>query len=214
MSVGAVIVAAGMSTRMKQFKQLMKIGNLTMAERVVIHFKRAGIRDIVMVTGFHSNLLEESLGYLDITFLENENYAHTEMLDSAKIGLRYLKDRCDKGLFCPVDIPFFNDETVEKVLSRKAGIVIPRCAGKGGHPIVIDSSLIPSILTYRGEEGLRGALKATGVPIQYVDVEDPGSLMDADTREDYEKLVQLYHEKPVKWTYQLELEKQFEKGKI
>ena len=114
MSVGAVIVAAGMSTRMKQFKQLMKIGNLTMAERVVIHFKRAGIRDIVMVTGFHSNLLEESLGYLDITFLENENYAHTEMLDSAKIGLRYLKDRCDKVLFCPVDIPFFTDETVEK----------------------------------------------------------------------------------------------------
>lgn len=97
------------------------------------------------------------------------------MLDSAKIGLRYLKDRCDKVLFCPVDIPFFTDETVEKVLSRKAGIVILRCAGKGGHPIVIDSALIPSILTYRGEEGLRGALKATGVPVQYVDVEDPGS---------------------------------------
>ena len=50
MKAGAVIVAAGMSTRMKQFKQMMKIGNFTMAERVVINFKRAGIQDIVMVT--------------------------------------------------------------------------------------------------------------------------------------------------------------------
>ena len=57
MRVGAVIVAAGMSTRMKQFKQLMKIGNLTMAERVVINFKRSGIRDIVMVTGYRGKQL-------------------------------------------------------------------------------------------------------------------------------------------------------------
>lgn len=54
MKAGAVIVAAGMSTRMKQFKQMMKIGNFTMAERVVINFKRAGIQDIVMVTGYRS----------------------------------------------------------------------------------------------------------------------------------------------------------------
>ena len=51
MSIGAVIVAAGMSTRMKDFKQLMKIGDLTMAERVIVNFRRAGVKDIVMVTG-------------------------------------------------------------------------------------------------------------------------------------------------------------------
>lgn len=38
MWVGAVIAAAGMSPRMVQFKQLMKLGNRTMAERVIVNF--------------------------------------------------------------------------------------------------------------------------------------------------------------------------------
>lgn len=206
MRVGAVIVAAGMSTRMKQFKQLMKIGNLTMAERVVINFKRSGIRDIVMVTGYRGKQLEKSLEYLDIEFVENENYENTEMFESVKIGLRHLKGRCDKVLFCPADIPFFTDETVKKVLEQTAEIVVPRCGEKSGHPISITYRLIPSILSYKGEEGLKGALHATGVPIQYVDVDDPGSLMDADTREDYEKLVKLHNERLMKPTLQIGIE--------
>ena len=55
MRYGAVIVAAGMSTRMKQFKQLMKIGEMSLAERVIVNFRRAGVKDIVMVTGFNAD---------------------------------------------------------------------------------------------------------------------------------------------------------------
>lgn len=114
MKAGAVIVAAGMSTRMKQFKQMMKIGNFTMAERVVINFKRAGIQDIVMVTGYRSRQLEAYLDYLDLEFVENKQYEHTDMFESARIGFRRLQNRCDKVLFCPADIPFFTDDTVKK----------------------------------------------------------------------------------------------------
>ena len=35
MATGAVIVAAGMSRRMQECKQLMKIGGFTMAERII-----------------------------------------------------------------------------------------------------------------------------------------------------------------------------------
>lgn len=206
MRVGAVIVAAGMSTRMKQFKQLMKIGNLTMAERVVINFKRSGIRDVVMVTGYRGKQLEKSLEYLDIEFVKNENYENTEMFDSVKIGLKHLNDRCDKVLICPVDIPFFTDETVKKVLDQTAEIVVPRLESKSGHPISITSRLIPFILSYHGEEGLHGALHATGIPIQYVDVDDLGALMDADTKEDYERLVKLHNDRLMKPTLQIGIE--------
>lgn len=206
MRVGAVIVAAGMSTRMRQFKQLMKIGNLTMAERVVINFKRSGIRDIVMVTGYRGKQLSKSLEYLDIEFVKNEDYEKTEMFDSVKIGLKYLNDRCDKVLICPVDIPFFTDETVKKVLNQKAEIVIPRLGERSGHPICITAKLIPAILSYCGEEGLYGALRAVEIPIQYVDVDDLGALMDADTREDYERLVKLHNDRLMKPTLQIGIE--------
>lgn len=138
MRAGAVIVAAGMSTRMKQFKQMMKIGNFTLAERVAINFKRAGIQDIVMVTGYHGRQLEAYLNYLDIEFVKNEQYEHTDMLESAKIGLYQLQNRCDKILFCPADIPFFTDETVKAVLGQNAEIVVPRCGGKSGHKILFE----------------------------------------------------------------------------
>ena len=146
---GAVIVAAGMSTRMKQFKQMMKIGNFTMAERVVINFKRAGIQDIVMVTGYRSRQLEAYLDYLDLEFVENKQYEHTDMFESARIGFRRLQNRCDKVLFCPADIPFFTDDTVKKVLSQNAEIVAPRCEGRSGHPISVHRELIPAILSYQ-----------------------------------------------------------------
>ena len=211
MRAGAVIVAAGMSTRMKQFKQMMKIGNFTLAERVAINFKRAGIQDIVMVTGYHGRQLEAYLNYLDIEFVKNEQYEHTDMLESAKIGLYQLQNRCDKILFCPADIPFFTDETVKAVLGQNAEIVVPRCGGKSGHPISIQNEMIPIILSYCGDEGLRGALKATGIPIRYVEVDDLGSLMDADTREDFEKLVTLHNKQRSGWSFPLKVEKQREK---
>ena len=78
MRVGAVIVAAGMSTRMDDFKQLMKIGNLTMVERVVINFLRTGVKDIVMVTGYRADEVEKSLRHFGITFLRNEDYETTQ----------------------------------------------------------------------------------------------------------------------------------------
>ena len=193
MKIGAVIAAAGMSTRMKDFKQLMKIGNLTMAERVVLNFQRAGIKDIVMITGFQGKLLEKSLHHYGITFLRNENYETTQMFDSVKIGLDYLKDRCEQILFCPVDVPFFTDDTVEKLLKSEGKVVFPTCSGRLGHPVRIESGLIPRILNYEGEGGLKKALDILPVNPVYVETEDEGTITDADTQEDYQHLIQIHN---------------------
>lgn len=193
MNIGAVIVAAGMSTRMKDFKQLMKIGDLTMAERVVVNFRQAGVKEIVMVTGYQGKKLEKELHHLEITFLRNENYATTQMFDSAKIGFAYLRDRCDRILFCPVDVPFFLNETVDELLKQEGELVYPVCRNETGHPIRIDSSLLPRILEYQGDHGLRGALDSLDVEPVKVYVEDEGAITDADTGEDYDHLVEIHN---------------------
>lgn len=203
MKLGAVIVAAGMSTRMQEFKQLLKVGNLTMAERVALNFQRAGAEEIVMVTGYRAAFLKSKLDYLDIRFIENPDYETTDMFESAKRGLEYLQGRCDRVLFCPVDIPFFSDETVRKVLACPEKIVMPRYEGKNGHPVAIDAGLIPGILSYKGDRGLKGALESTGLPIYLIEVQDPGAVMDADTQADYQKLLQLHNERLIKPTVHL-----------
>ena len=52
----------------------MKIGNLTLAERIVINFQRAGIKDIAVVTGALAGQVEKSLHRFGVAFLKNENY--------------------------------------------------------------------------------------------------------------------------------------------
>lgn len=192
MKTGAVIAAAGMSVRMGDFKQLMKIGGMTMAERVVTNFRRAGIKDIVMVTGCRAEQVEKTLYHMGITFLRNENYETTEMFDSAKIGLTYLRDRCDRVFFCPADVPFFTEETMQKLLERQGDLVIPAYKGRQGHPVRMDASLIPSILEYRGERGLKGALDSLGVESVKVAVDDEGVVTDADIPGDFAHLAEIY----------------------
>lgn len=192
MQTAALIVAAGMSSRMGKFKPMLNIGSISVAQRVVATFQQAGIRRIVMVTGFNATALERHLAGNGIIFLRNENYETTQMFDSAKIGLSYLADKCDRVLFTPVDVPLFTSNTVRALLDADAPLACPLCQGQQGHPISIASTLIPRLLADGGQQGLRGGMERCGAPLTLVEVDDPGTLQDADTPEDFSVLLR-YH---------------------
>ena len=198
MTSGALIVAAGMSSRMGDFKPLLNIGAISIAQRVVATFQQAGVEKIVMVTGYNAVALERHLAGNGIVFLRNEDYETTHMFDSACIGLRYLQDKCDRVLFTPVDIPLFTAATVQTLLASGAALASPVCEGETGHPILIASDLIPALLADSGEGGLRGALERCGVPMTLIPVQDRGVLHDADTPEDYRALLAYHNEQLVR----------------
>ena len=170
MQTAALIVAAGMSSRMGNFKPMLNIGSISIAQRVVASLQQAGVEKIVMVTGYNAVQLERHLSGLGIVFLRNENYEHTQMFESACIGLSYLEDKCDRLLFTPVDIPLFTAATLQQLLESDALLACPVCEGKRGHPILISSSLIGRIITDSGEDGLRGALDRCGAPMREIPV--------------------------------------------
>ncbi|MBQ6014499.1 MAG: nucleotidyltransferase family protein, partial [Firmicutes bacterium] len=184
MQTAALIVAAGMSSRMGDFKPMLNIGSISIAKRIVANFHQAGISRIVVITGYKAEALEHHLSNEGLIFLRNENYASTDMVDSARIGLAYLQDKCDRILFTPVDIPLFPSDTVTKLMDSGCDLAVPVCDGVKGHPILISSELVPSILADSGEGGLRGALERCPVPLKTVPVEDRGILHDADTPDD------------------------------
>ena len=192
MQIGALIVAAGMSTRMGEFKPMLSIGSISVAQRVIATLSQAGVSKIVMVTGYNATILERHLSGNGIIFLRNEHYETTQMFDSVKIGLRYLQDKCDKVLFTPVDVPLFTARTAKTILDSGAPLAVPMCEGKQGHPILIARELIPEILNDCGEMGLKGAMDRCSAPLLRIDVEDPGTIHDADTPEDFSALVE-YH---------------------
>ena len=198
MTTGALIVAAGMSSRMGDFKPMLNIGSISIAQRVVATFQQAGVDKLVMVTGYNATALERHLSGNGIVFLRNERYETTQMFDSCCIGLAYLRDKCDRVLLTPVDIPLFTAATVQALLDVGAELAAPVCDGVQGHPTLISSALIDDILADGGEGGLRGALERCGGEMTRVPVPDRGILFDADTPEDYRSLLRYHNEQLVR----------------
>ena len=164
MTTAALIVAAGMSSRMGDFKPMLNIGSISIAQRVVATFQQAGVDKIVMVTGYNAIALERHLTGNGIIFLRNEEFQTTPMFTSVCIGLNYLKDKCDRVLFTPVDIPLFTAATVQTLLESDARLASPVCEGEIGHPTLIASGLIDSTWRMTAARGCAARWSAVGNP--------------------------------------------------
>lgn len=208
METGAVVVAAGMSSRMGDFKPMLSIGEISVAQRVVVTLRQAGAERVVVVTGYNADELERHLSKSGAVFVRNEEYRTTEMFDSALIGLKYIRGKCDRILFTPVDVPLFTAATVRELLDSGAELACPVCGGQRGHPILMSPNVVDRLLRDSGEDGLKGALGRCGVPMTLVDVPDPGILHDADTPEDYRQLLELHNSQLVRPVLQVSVARQ------
>nr|WP_302598271.1 nucleotidyltransferase family protein [uncultured Cellulosilyticum sp.] len=188
LSIGAVIVAAGLSSRMKAFKPLKLLAGKPMIQYSIDTMREAGVTQIIVVTGYQAEKLEAYLKPQGIKCIYNPYYQGTDMFDSAKLGLKAIANQCERVFFTPGDIPLFNVETLRTLMAYKALVAKPVYQQQGGHPIIIDCSLVPKICTYDGNQGLKGALINCQESIVRVEVSDLGILMDADTKEAFKEI--------------------------
>lgn len=188
MKYAAVIAAAGLSSRMKEFKPMLTLGEHTVIERVIQNLREAGAEEIVVVTGYRSQLLERFLEDRGVKVRENPDYAQTKMFDSLCLGLRALEAPYDAVFLTPGDVPLVQPETIRAMRAVGAHVVRPVCGGQTGHPVLLAAACVPELLSYSGEEGLRGALEALDVSVEDIEVDDVGILLDADTPEDFRVL--------------------------
>ena len=191
MRTGAVIVAAGLSSRMGDFKPLKQMGSMSIISRVIANFQQADVFPIVVVTGFKAPALEKHIAKFGVICVRNADYDKTEMFDSAVLGFSFIKDKCDRIFFTPGDIPLFTYDTVQRLLATSTDVAKPVFNGQEGHPVLLSRALLNKICTYHGQGGLRGALENYGEKVQLISVDDEGILLDADTKEQYEQLVAL-----------------------
>lgn len=185
---GGIIVAAGKTTGSHELHPLLKIGSISVVKRIVLTFQQVGISPIVVITGYEAEEIEHDLADYGVIFLRNTKYENSQMFDSAKIGLEFLQNKCDQVIFNPVNIPMFTPETIDRMMECGHQVISPSYHGKSGHPLLIHVSLIPAILNYNGEMGMRGAIESSGADRQWMDIDDEGVLHDTD---DIERLDQL-----------------------
>lgn len=188
MPFSAVIAAAGLSSRMHEFKPLTCIGRMTFIQNVVRTLKKAGAQDIIVVSGYRAETLKNHLEGEGVIPVENTDYASTTMFDSLCLGLNALPRPAEGVFLMPGDVPLVKSETISAIAASGAKIARPVFEGKIGHPTWFAAECIPSILNYSGENGLRGAIAAMELPITDIEVDDRGVLLDADTPADMKAL--------------------------
>lgn len=205
METAALIVAAGVDSCKDSFGPMLTMGSISVAERIIATFRQAGISRIAVVTGYNAERLERHLANNGVIFLRNPDYADTQMFDSAKIGLEYLKDKCDRILFTPVDIALFTADTVKSLSESTEPLACPVCGKEYGHPIAVSVSLVEQILKDSGTDGLQGALSRCKVPMSCIQVQDKGILDDMPDSEQYHTLLNRHNEKLMRPVVQVTL---------
>ena len=196
MRIGAIILAAGYSSRMGELKALMPLGGQTILERVVALFRQANIPNIIVVSGYEHERITSRLAGSGEKIVYNPCFADG-MLSSVQSGLTSLNRETDAFFLMPVDIPLVDVDTLTTLVKayQAAGleaVVHPCYRGLRGHPPLIPARCIQAILEWEGNHGLRGLWQQSPLEQINVEVNDENILFDIDTPAEYQLLIEKF----------------------
>ena len=191
-----LILAAGFSSRMKDFKPLMKIGRHNPLEILIRHFKKAGVDDIFVVTGFQAELLSDFLRDEGVHAVYNEKFEEG-MFSSIQAGVRAAYENGnDCFLMTPVDVPLIPPYIIKALLNRYAKapgrFIVPCYEGKKGHPLLIPAAFAPEVLECSGENGMKSVTSRHEKEMIYLETNCESIMLDMDTQEAYANLIEYY----------------------
>jgi molybdenum cofactor cytidylyltransferase len=189
--IGAVVLAAGLSTRMGRPKMIMPWNGTTVVRKVVTMLIAAQAAPIVVVTGGAHEEVEKAVNGLPVQTVFNPQYPNGEMLDSLQLGLQNMPSDVHASLIVLGDQPQLEVDVVKGVISLyRAGemdLVVPSYQMRRGHPWLVSRSLWTQILELAPPQTLRDFIRANQERIHYLTVNTPSILQDLDTPEDYNR---------------------------
>ena len=212
MESAVIVLAAGMASRMGAAKAMLSLpllpggGSCPALRGLVKQYRAAGVQHVVIVSGFHAEVVEGEAVALGLKAVRNPD-AQQGMFSSVRAGVAALTQNGFNGYFFvqPVDVPLVRPLTLRALCEAaeqdeadcvaalavcgKAApvpVLIPAFDGQEGHPPLVPMHLAQRIMAHNGQNGLRGALE--GAPMRHVPVPDAMILEDMDTPDDYVRL--------------------------
>ncbi len=186
---GAVILAAGASTRMGSPKQLLPFEGKPLVVRAVEAALASPVWPVVVVLGAHADRIRPLLAEHPVLVAENPAWPEG-MASSLREGIGTLQQfsrRLDAALIALCDQPAFSAQVVARLLAAQQatgrGVVAVRYAGRNGAPALFRREHFATLTHLTGEEGARELLN--GRPDVVATVDLPELAVDLDTPEDY-----------------------------
>ena len=193
-----IILAAGMSLRFGQPKQLMRLGDKSLLEWVLDAALASRLAKVVLVLGHeHQKILQAletktSLPRLQIVI--NPRYRQGQSR-SLQAGLSTVHKAFDSVMFLLGDQPRLQPDTIDHLLesfwNSAKNICVPVCRGKRGNPTIFSRALYSELMALEGDIGARNIILENPEQVLSVEVEDPLAFVDLDSQADHAKLQNL-----------------------
>lgn len=181
MTIEAVVLAAGFSSRAHRYKMTLEFNNSTVIETCIANLY-SSVDKIVVVGGYNYHIIKELLSkYEKVQVVYNDNY-ECGMFSSVKLGINNVTSH--KFFLIPGDYVLVDEGVYKQLLDYKSNssVVIPTFRGRKGHPVLFRENAIKNLIN--GDfNSLKEVINYMG--FDTLEVDHDGILYDIDTYEDY-----------------------------
>lgn len=191
MNVSAIIMAAGMSRRMKRNKLKMKICDKYIFEYIfeTINKCRECFSEIIVVAKDED--IKRRAEKLDFKYLENEK-AYFGQSSSLKMGIKNSNSK-SSFMFFVADQPFIRGDTIKGMIkiykNNPNNIIVASYNGINGNPVIFPQIFRKQLLKMEGDTGGRLIIRSNPDKVLKMEVGCEIELIDIDTMEDYEAVI-------------------------
>lgn len=193
MDVGAVILAAGSSSRMGSPKQTLQFKNNSLLRRATLAALDAQCRPVVVVTGANAELCRRELDHLDVREAFNPDW-ETGMASSIRVGIEGLVNM-EPGIAAVVlllcDQPHVTSDIISKLVTAHhatgRSVIASAYGGSFGVPALFSRRLFTELTELEGTSGAKEIIKRHVSETHFLRF--PEGEVDVDTPHDFSRLI-------------------------
>lgn len=191
--VGAVVLAAGSSSRMGRPKQTLQYRGESLLRRAALAALGAGCRPVVVVTGAHAALSRRELDGVEVREVFNPRW-ETGMASSVRAGVEGLVSAnpdVAAAVLMLCDQPHVTAEVISGLVTahRATGrpVVASAYGGSFGVPALFGRPLFTELARLEGEAGAKQVIKRHAAGAHFLPF--PGGEVDVDTPDEFSRLI-------------------------
>ena len=191
-NVGAIILAAGGSSRFGQAKQLLSFQGESLVRRAVRGAIEAGCACVNVVVGDARDRIETELRETPAVIVENPEWQRG-LGTSIHCGLRHLlssQPELDAVVLLACDQPFVDASVITSLLAQQDNtrkpIVACSYANTLGIPALFDRACFESLLALPDDSGAKALIESRSADVAQIEFEK--GAIDIDTPADFERI--------------------------
>ena len=185
MRVAAIVLAAGMSTRMRTNKLLQDIDGEPLIRRVVRVISDSRVDPVLVVLGHQAVDVDDALAGLRCVIVHNRCY-RDGLGSSIRAGISCLPEHCSGALIALGDMPSLSSLFIDRMLTAFAmnaahSICVAAHNGRRGNPVLFARCYFRELSMLDGDLGGRRILAENDAHVREIEADDDGPLLDIDT---------------------------------